>query len=145
MATVLYGALLFCADGFISLWTNQDVIAEPGAGPLIGPAMLLVACALVFRSVRRFVRSGLRTSGGTGPLILFTALAVWFLSTATGAVLYAFGRNDPFSAVFFLARHLTDPFGLATAALVLATMGTVAVAVHGPAGSSSDHEGDPAI
>ncbi|MHB1234590.1 MAG: DUF6121 family protein [Microbacteriaceae bacterium] len=145
MATVLYGALLFCADGFLSLWTNQDVIAEPGAGPLVGPAMLLVACALVFRSVWHFVRSRLRTSGGTGRLTVLTALAVWFLSTATGAVLYAFGRSDPFSAVFFLARHLTDPFGLAAAALALATMGTVVVAVHRPAGSSSGDEGDPAI
>ena len=56
MAMVLYGALLGCVYGFISLLTGRDVISEPDVGPLIGPVMAAVACVLVFVSVLMSLR-----------------------------------------------------------------------------------------
>ncbi len=134
MVTVVYGALVFCADGFISLWTNQDVVADPAVGPLIGPIMLLVACALVFRSVWRFVRVRRRTSTGVGSLAFLTAAAVYFLSTMTGAALFAIGQGDIFSGVFFLARYLMSPFVLAAAVLAVLTVGLASVVANRPTG-----------
>lgn len=119
MASVLFGALLGAAYGFISLLTSRDVITEPDVGPLIGPIMVASACAVVFVSVL----FSLRPSGG--PLRLpwarsvITAVIVYLLGPAVGAVLVAIDRADFFAALFFFAESVTGPFVVASAIISL--------------------------
>ncbi|MEO6944816.1 MAG: DUF6121 family protein [Lacisediminihabitans sp.] len=119
MASVLFGALLGAVYGFISLLTGRDVITEQDVGPLIGPIMAASACAVVFVSVL----FSLRPSGG--PLRLpwsrsvITAVAVYLLGPAIGAILVAIHRADMFSALFFFAESVTGPFVVASALISL--------------------------
>lgn len=119
MAAVLFGALLGAVYGFISLLSNRDVIAEPDVGPLVGPIMAASACAVVFVSVL----FSLRPSGG--PLRLpwarsvITAIAVYLVGPAIGAMLVAIDRADLFSALFFFAESVTGPFVIASALIAL--------------------------
>ena len=119
MAAILFGALLGAAYGIISLLTGRDVIAEPDIGPLIGPAMAASACFLVFVSVLL----SLRPRGG--PLRLpwarsvMTAIAVYLLGPAVGAILVAIDRADAFAALFFFAESVTGPFIIASAAIAV--------------------------
>lgn len=119
MASVLFGALLGAVYGFISLLTSRDVIAEPGVGPLVGPIMVASACAVVFVSVL----FSLRPRGG--PLRLpwarsvITAVIVYLLGPAVGAVLVAIDRADSFAALFFFAESVTGPFVVASAIISL--------------------------
>lgn len=52
-AAVTFFALVVCAFGFISLFTNLEVIDEPDAGPLVGPSMVAFALATVLVSLLR--------------------------------------------------------------------------------------------
>jgi hypothetical protein len=119
MAAVLFGALLGAVYGFISLLTGRDVITEPDVGPLIGPAMAASACALVFVSVL----FSLRPRGG--PLRLpwarsvVTAIAVYLVAPAIGAIIVSINRGDLFTALFFFAESVTGPFVVASALLAL--------------------------
>lgn len=115
MASVLYGALLGAAYGIISLVTNSDVITEPDVGPLLGPVMAAFACALVFVSVLL----SLRPTGGPFHLPLarsiITAIAVYLLGPAVGAIIVAADRGDMFAGFFFFAHSVTGPFIVASA------------------------------
>jgi hypothetical protein len=125
MAAVFYGALLICAYGFISLFSGRDVIRQPDVGPLIGPVMVSVACALVFLSALL----SLRPRGG--PLRLpwaravTTGLAAYLVGPAVGAILVMFSRGDVFSAMLFFADNVTGPFvivsGIAAIPVLLVT------------------------
>lgn len=117
MVAVLYGALLVAIDGFVSLLADRDVITEPDAGPLVGPIMAVVALAIVFLSVL----GGLRPTPGRPKLPLaravITALAVYFLSTLAGAIVYVSGQDQLLSGALFFARYLGSPFVIASALL----------------------------
>ena len=119
MAAVLFGALLGAVYGFISLLTGRDVITEPDVGPLIGPIMAASACAVVFVSVL----FSLRPSGGPFRLpwvrSVITAIAVYLLDPAIGAILVAVDRADSFAALFFFAENVTGPFVVASALIAL--------------------------
>ncbi|ONI61396.1 hypothetical protein ALI44B_13310 [Leifsonia sp. ALI-44-B] len=52
-AAITFFALVVCAFGFISLFTNLEVIDEPDAGPLVGPSMVAFALATVLISLLR--------------------------------------------------------------------------------------------
>jgi hypothetical protein len=114
MAAILYGALLVCAYGFISLFSGRDVISQPDVGPLIGPVMVFVACALVFLSALL----SLRPRGGPLRLpwarAITTGLAVYLLGPLVGAVLVTLSRGDVFSALLFFADNVTGPFVVAS-------------------------------
>ncbi|MHB1171404.1 MAG: DUF6121 family protein [Lacisediminihabitans sp.] len=119
MATVLYGAILGFAYGVISLLTGRDVISEPDVGPLIGPVMAAVACVLVFGSVLMSLRPR------RGPLRLpwgravTTAIAVYLLGPAVGALLVAVGRANAFSGLLFFGGNITGPFVICSAIVAL--------------------------
>jgi hypothetical protein len=127
MATVLYGALVICADGFISLLTNQDVVGDQSVGPLIAPVMGLVACALVFSALLRGLRIPRSPLAHPGTRAVVTAILVYVLGTMTGALLFAIGRADVLDAVLFLARYLASPFMIAAAVLALLIVALVPI------------------
>jgi hypothetical protein len=52
-AGITFFALVVCAFGFISLFTDLEVIDEPDAGPLVGPSMVAFALAAVLISLLR--------------------------------------------------------------------------------------------
>lgn len=52
-AGITFFALVVCAFGFISLFTNLEVIDEPDAGPLVGPSMVAFALAAFLISLLR--------------------------------------------------------------------------------------------
>lgn len=52
-AGITFFALVVCAFGFISLFTDLEVIDEPDAGPLVGPSMVAFALAAVLLSLLR--------------------------------------------------------------------------------------------
>lgn len=119
MAVVLFAALLIATYGAISLFTGLDPISQPDVSPLIGPMMAAVACALVFVSVLM----SLRPRGG--PLRLpwarsiITAITVYLVGPAVGAILVAIDRADLFAAVLFFAAAVTGPFIVASALLAI--------------------------
>lgn len=119
VTTVVYVALLVGSYGFISLATDQDVISEPDAGPLIGPAMVIVACIVVFVAVLR----GLPTARGAVRLpvarSVTAALSVYLVGPAVGATLYALGRHQAFTAVVFFFHNLGSEFVIASALIAL--------------------------
>lgn len=115
MAAVLYAALLVAIYGIISLITGQDVVTAHNVGPLLGPVMAVAACVLVFVSVLL----SLRPSGGPFRLpwarSVMTAIAVFLLGPAVGAIIVAFAREDIFAGLFFFAQNVTGPFVAASA------------------------------
>jgi hypothetical protein len=117
MATVVYGALLMAIDGFVSLLADRPVIAEPDAGPLIGPVMAIVALLIVFLSIL----SGLRPADAAPAIPVGRALvataAVYLFSPLVGATAYAFGQPQLLTAILFFARYLASPFVIASAVL----------------------------
>lgn len=120
MVTVLYGAILVAVYGFISLLTDRDVIAEPDAGPLVGPVMAVAMLAVMFFSVL----GGLRPAEGPARVPVaraaMTATSVLLLGPLAGAVAYAFGQDQLLSALPFFAAYLASPFVIASAVVALA-------------------------
>ncbi len=122
MVAVLYGAILFAIDGLISLLSDQNVIAETDAGPLVGPIMTFAALCVVFVSVL----SGLRPALGrrripVGRAIL-TGLAVLILGPAVGSIVYSLGQEQILSGMPFFVRYLVNPFVLVATLLAVITV-----------------------
>ena len=121
MVAVLYGAILFAVYGLISAFSDQDVIAEPDAGPLVGPIMAFTALCIVFLSVL----FGLRPTPGATPIPVgratVTGLAVYVIGTAAGAIVYVFGQETLLAGLHFFIRHLLSPF-VFTATLLAVVM-----------------------
>ncbi|MBX3091869.1 MAG: hypothetical protein KF801_05100 [Cryobacterium sp.] len=117
MATVLYGAVLVALDGFLTLLTNRDVVAERDAGPLVGPAMAVTALAVVFVSVV----GGLRPASGPRRIpvgrSLATAFIVYLLGPVAGSIVYVSGQEHLASGVLFFGRYLASPFVICSAVL----------------------------
>jgi len=121
MITVLYGALVTAVDGFIALLGDQDPVPYADAGPLVGPGMGLVACAIVFWAALR----GLRRPARAIVRALLAALAVYVLGPLAGALLYLLGSADAFRPVLFLAHFLLSPFTIAAALIALLAVALV--------------------
>ena len=67
-AGITFFALVVCAFGFISLFTDLEVIDEPDAGPLVGPSMVAFALAAVLLSLlRRAVALRAHPTSGAQP------------------------------------------------------------------------------
>lgn len=116
--TVLYAALVVAAFGLISLVTNRDVIADPSAGPLVGPTMSAAATGLVLLLL---VVLGIRTPPDKQRVVVgfavSTGIAAYGLFIVTGAILVAAGNGDLFAALVFGGSMLASPFALAVGAL----------------------------
>lgn len=130
-AAVLFGALSVCADGFLSLATGLDPIAEP-VSPLIGPAMAALSGLIVLLSTLLGIGSPRRRPSRPWMLRgLVTGLLVFALPTAVGAVLVVLQRGDGVAGLLFFAARATGPFVPAAAiiAFVVVLLVPVALAV----------------
>ncbi|TAM69499.1 MAG: hypothetical protein EPN48_09075 [Microbacteriaceae bacterium] len=117
-AAMLYGALVVAAFGLISLLLNQDVIADPSAGPLVGPFMTAVAILIVFVV---FLTIALRVREDKQRIslaeALLTGFASYFFFGVAGGVLIGAGRGNPFGFIIFLGAQLISPFAIAAGLL----------------------------
>ncbi|MET1052103.1 MAG: DUF6121 family protein [Mycetocola sp.] len=128
-AGVAYFALVVCAFGFLSLLTNTDVVSQPDAGPLVGPAAtgsavltLLLFLIDVARRYERDLRAAVAASSlrpvrlplGRSILIGAVSFAAYVI---VGSVLYAMTTEQLFSAVLFAADASLSGYGLAAGVL----------------------------
>lgn len=119
-ATVLYLALVVAALGLISLATNQEVISETDAGPLVGPSMAGAAVILVFVMLLILGVGGpaARERVAVGWAFL-TGLGAYLIFILVGAVLYAVGTGEFVQLLIFVAAQLPSPFAWATGILAV--------------------------
>ncbi len=119
-ATAGYLAGLVALWGFTSLITDRDVIDYEDAGPLVGPAMAVAACAVVFLfSLRAKV---------TAPavLALITGLVAYFGALLVGGVAYSL-RLDSFSVLWPAMVHFgIGPFMIGAGILAALVVGATA-------------------
>ena len=93
-AAFLYLAIVIAAFGLLSLATDTEVIADPKAGPLVGPIMTGSATVLVLLCL---IAIGTRVSADNQRIAPGIAIAVgvgaYFLYAAAGGI--AGGVGDP--------------------------------------------------
>jgi ABC-type sugar transport system permease subunit len=158
-AAITFFALVVCAFGFISLFTNLEVIDEPDAGPLVGPSMVAFALATVLISLlRRAASLRARPTPGAPPppspsnpspavprpdasdpsrvpvgWAVLTGLATYLVYALSGAVLYAATTGSILAGVIFARDTFLGPFALAVAvaAFVVALVFAILVIVGG--------------
>lgn len=109
MAAVLTLSLLVFAYGFLSLFLDLNVVDQPDAGPLLGPAMALAVCAIVVRSTLTLGRARL------GRAVFTAALASAFLPPAIGAAIYVVNRGQFGVFPAFFGNQVLSPFSVAAA------------------------------
>jgi hypothetical protein len=125
----LYVALVVASFGMLSLFLDQEVVAQTDAGPLVGPIMVGAATlALLLVMWAGVGRAGhaMRTVP-VSMVVLAAGLSYLFYGFAGGLV---YGLNagntvvpdgtdgvptEPISALLFLAEQLTSPFAAAVA------------------------------
>lgn len=110
-AAVLYLAVIVAAFGMISLATNQEVVGDPAAGPLLGPSMAGAAVLVVFGLM---VYVGVRTPPERQRVAPGFALVAGIAALASfivvGALLVVVGGGQLFQAIGFAAAALLGPF-----------------------------------
>lgn len=121
-ATVTYGAAVIALWGFVSLALNVDAVAQSDAGPLLGPAMVLGACAVTFFALLRVRRRHSPTVPG-----LTAVASVYVVVLLIGAVGYAIVRADVAWLLLFVGSYALSPFVLGASLL----SGVAVVAVWG--------------
>jgi hypothetical protein len=92
--------------------TNTDVIVEPDAGPLLGPAMVFGACVATFVSIVTVTGSRLLVWRA-----LATGASVYALMLLVGAIGYAWTRGEAIWLILFTGRYATSPFVIGAALL----------------------------
>ena len=112
LVSVSYLATVIAAWGVTSLVLDVDVISEKDAGPLLGPAMALVAGLVVFRALWTLRRRRSLLSPAVG-----TAASVYLSMLVIGAIGYSITRSDFTWLVLFTARYALSPFVVAAALL----------------------------
>jgi hypothetical protein len=119
-ATVLYSALVVAALGLISLATNQEVVPEADAGPLVGPSMAGSAVVLVFVMllILGVGSPAARDRVAVGWAFL-TGLGAFLVFIFVGAALYAIGTGQLVQLLIFAAAQLPSPFAWATGILAV--------------------------
>lgn len=110
-AAGLFLALMVAGLGIVSLITNRDVIADPQAGPLLGPTM--VGAVVLFVALR-MVWIGIRTRPENQRVMLgyclVTGIAAAALFVVAGALVYLFGTGDVGAATSFALGLVLGPF-----------------------------------
>lgn len=114
LSAVLYLALLICVWGFISLLSEQDVVAEP-VGPLVAALIPAVSTAIVLVAVLLRLRDR-RPRLAWLPAVA-SAAAVYLGAPLVAASVLAFDRVDAAGGLLFFASRATGPFVPAAAVL----------------------------
>jgi hypothetical protein len=114
-AAFLYLAILVGAFGVISLITNTEVIADPDAGPLVGPIMTGAATLLVLVFL---IAIGTRVPGDKQRISPGAALAIGFAAyivfAAAGGIAGAAGDPaQPFHYFIFAFGQLSSWYAIA--------------------------------
>ena len=107
-AAALLLALVVCAFGFVSLLTDAEVVADPDAGRLVGPAIVAasVGAVLVFLGLRLPYEHGLVA------MTLQAALLAWAAGVVAGAVAYGLATGTLLAALLFALSFMTIGFGV---------------------------------
>jgi hypothetical protein len=117
LIAVAYIACVITSWAFLSLGLDRDVIENPRAGYLLGPATVAASGIVVLvlaRSTRTLVV----------PMIV-TAATVYLGMLLVSAVAFAIVSGDPIAGVVFAAGQAQSPF-----VFLAAVLGAVALAVH---------------
>lgn len=122
MAAVLTLALLVFAYGFISLFLDRDVVDQADAGPLVGPVMVLVVCAIVVRTTLRL------TPGRLGRAMVAAGLASAVLPPAIGAAIYVVTRGQLGVFPVFFGHQVLSPFTVAAVVVTALVVGLAGLA-----------------
>ena len=120
LATAGYLAGLVALWGFTSLILDRDVIDYEDAGPLVGPAMAVTACVVVFLLTLRAKRTHPALLG------LVAGLASYLWAIVVGAIGYSLQR-DTFSVMVPAVVHFgISPFFLGGGILAGLVVGATA-------------------
>ena len=120
LATAGYLAGLVALWGFTSLLLDRDVIDYEDAGPLVGPAMAVAACVVVFLLCLRAKRTQPALLGLLAGLIAYAAMLF------VGGVGYSL-RLDDFSVMWPAIVHFgIGPFIVGAAVLAGLVVGATA-------------------
>ena len=116
-ATVTYLAALIATWGFTSLLLDVDVVTDPDASRLIGPAMAGAATVVVFLAVRRVAE---RASPWVAAAGASTGAYIGIIATAgIGRFLDA---ADAATGIVFAGTFAASPFALLPALLAGVTV-----------------------
>jgi hypothetical protein len=107
-----WGAAVVAANGFLSLLTGLEVDPLANAGPLVVPAAVVVALALLLVRL-------LRARDRTAWLPLECGALVYLVQLAVGAIVYLLLRGSPADGVLWVATQAANPFQLADAVLAV--------------------------
>ncbi|GAA4142959.1 DUF6121 family protein [Leifsonia shinshuensis] len=114
-AAGLYLAVLVAAFGLLSLATDTEVIADPSAGPLVGPVMTGAAVAVLLALL---IVTGTRVPGDQQRIAPLTALgagiACYLAYCVAGGVAGAFATGDVLHFVLFAAGQLGSLYAITT-------------------------------
>lgn len=119
LATATYLAALIALWGFTSLILDRDVIVEPDAGPLLGPAMAVAACAVTWVAI-------VRQRGAALGRALAAAASVYVVMLVVGAVGYMLTRGQLAWLVLFPGNHALSPFVIGAGLLSGVTVWSIA-------------------
>jgi hypothetical protein len=112
-AAALDLAAVVCAYGFVSLLTDVEVIANPEAGRLVGPAAIGASVAAVLLTLAHTLRRPDRML----PSVTFSALWSWVAAVVVAAIGYAFATGTLTAAALFGLGFGIGWFGLLIPAL----------------------------
>lgn len=121
-ATVLAVALLVFVGGFLSLFLDRDLVELPDAGTLVGPAMAVATCWVVFSFVFR------RRPPGLGRRCVSASLWALIASPAAGAIVYSIVRENLAVIPVFFGTYLLSPFVLSSAVIAGVVVGLAGLA-----------------
>ena len=107
-AAALDLAAVVCAYGFVSLLAGLEVIADPAAGRLVGPAAVGASVSAVLLTLGRTLRRPDRMLSSAG----FSALWSWVAAVVVATIGYASATGGLLSAVIFGLGFGIGWFGL---------------------------------
>ncbi|MCD2441640.1 DUF6121 family protein [Agromyces sp. SYSU K20354] len=108
-----YLAFVVCAFGFVSLFTDAEVIASPDAGLLVGPAIVAAAVVALLLHLGRALRRPQRMAGP----VLLAALWTWLAALVVAVVGYSLATGTALASMLFGLGFAVGWFGLLIPAL----------------------------
>jgi len=130
LGIVTWFALVIAGFGFLSLLLDADVVPESDAGPVFGTLVIVVAGAILFMLLRRW----LRTMPSGAAVFLTAAVAVWGTQLVIGTVGYTLISARLAELLAYPIRHAISPFTL-MAALVAGAVAAGVLALRRSGGS----------